>query len=318
MPLVQAKPHPFVPPRPAMPPKPAAPPPPRPGAAPGAAVVQRRIFWSNMTGQWEVAGRVTGHDSAQNRRALSAKIRMRDAGATNDYRAQNNAHEDALWQQAGNAGDFIRGNLRNNNLAICHKMSSEMVQQNVADAANNGNWATVQAMIDGIDNSGWADILHNNYEQIYDNAVDDHHFRARQLKNGLANGTTNATAANLTMLAGLIANSPANLFIGNQTTNASIQGDGDFNSFERNPVVPNANNTLHRRRLTLDSRTIYNQLGGLPGGTPNGMMPVSHGVGLASGQQTYRHTRATALSGTALGGTYLASSTNANTGYAAL
>lgn len=308
-PAPQAAPaRPVAPPPSVAPTRPAAPP--RPPATPARpSTVQGKIVLTG--GVWQVQGRVTGHDSAGNRNALSAKIRMRANGAITSPDAANNDWENLLLATAGGAagGDFIRGKLKMNNLAICHKMSSEMVQQTIVNAANGGVWTEVDAMVDAIAGSGWADNTHMFYEGIFDARVTLNHTNATALLNAIkTTPMTHMTAANLTTLAGYIANSPANLFVGNQTINASIQSDGDFNSTEETPIVWNTNGTLRRRRLTLDSNSIYATLNATPTGFPPQLAPVDHTTALGSAMGTNRNAWAVAAGGGAHASTYLSSS----------
>lgn len=247
-----------------------------------------------------------------NKRALSAKIRMRAKGAVSVAGTANNEHETDLYNNVVNTGEFIDGNLGSRQLAICHKMSSFEVQTAVANAANTGNWAVVQNMIKAVRGGGWTDPLRKAYEDIFDDTVDAHAKGASDIVDYLINGGQ-ATAQNLTDLAGYIANSPANLFIGKQRINASIQSDGDFNSTEITPTVTNTTNgNLRKRRLTLDSQEIAKYLPQLP----NGMQYVSHQTGLNSSHSTARYTWASNLNGTAIADTYLTSSTDRQIGYA--
>lgn len=279
-------------------------------ARPG--VVQCDLVDNN--GVWQTDGRVSGHDSAANLRALSAKIRMRAKGAVNDPTSVNNDYETDLYVNATNQGapDFISGNLGSRRLAICHKMSSEQVQQTIATAANTGNWIAVDKMVLAITGGGWADMAHADYEDVFENQVDANQDAARVLLTGLQNGTTTIDATNLTRLAKLIANSPANLFIGAQRINSSIQSRGDFNSTEITPTQGNGVGTLNKRRLTLDSEEIKKYLPQLP----NDMQYISHQDALGGRARSTRNKLANKVDGMAQADTYMSSSTGKRVGFA--
>jgi hypothetical protein len=278
----------------------------------GPRVVQCDLV--NNNGQWETDGRVSGHDSAANLRALSAKIRMRAKGAVNGADVVNNDHETDLYTNVPNpaAADFISGNLGSRRLAICHKMSSEQVQQTIATAANTGNWAAVDQMVRAITGGGWANMDHADYEDDFDDQVDINVDAARLLLTNLQNGTVAIDAANLTQLAKLIANSPANLFIGAQRINSSIQSRGDFNSTEITPTQPNAVNTLNKRRMTLDSEEIRKYLPQLPAD----MNYITHNDALNGPGRTTRSKLANKVDGMAQADTYMSSSTGKRVGFA--
>ncbi len=267
-----------------------------------AGIVQRRIV--QQPAGFAVQGRLAGHDSAANKRALSAKMRARQAGvagagagvlATHPH-ARNNFHEASLHTRAaGGAGgpaNFISGNLRVPNLgislAICHKMSSEAVQQEIAQAANAGLPAlqnTAQSLINGIAPPAWGVAANPDY-QVFLQTCQAHWNGANALLAQIAAGGA-LNAADLTRLAGLIANSPANLFIGDGTTNSTIQSRGDFNSTNIQPPVAVAGRM--RRRLTPDSATLRASIqaaiaaGHIPAGTELNPITLAEGRAAAAG-----------------------------------
>jgi len=245
---------------------------------PVAGVIQRRIVRNMLA--FNVNGRLLGHDSPANKRALSAKIRLR----WNQGGANNNNYENNLMANVGVGGaqNFIGGNLRARNYAICHKMSSKEVQQRVAEAGNQPNLGQFDAIIDPMRNAiavpAWA-----NQALDFQNKAQANFNQATNIANiqGIA---ANRTALGLTQLASAIANSPVNFFIGIQTTNAAISNRGDFNSYEPPGALALANQ--RQRRMTPDSNNLYAAMNA--GLHPN-MRPFSALEGINAGPNTLRN-----------------------------
>lgn len=242
-------------------------------------------------GTFTSVGRIGGYNSAQNKRALTSKIRFRhNAPAGTD---QNNEHEEALYADALLAGtvganSFIKGTAGGMPVNICHKLSSEQVQATLVAAANAANWATVTNMVNGITPpapTGNADF-DNNFRAV---AVARHNAAVIALA-ALVAGGAGINQANLNTLADNLLNSPMNLYIGNATINQSIGGRGDFNSIDTNPAA--LSGAIRRRRMTAHSGQIYNQLGfaAAGGGALAGsdLLPITRGQAGAAGVGTWQ------------------------------
>ena len=207
-----------------------------PGDAPygqswGSAVVQRDII-RNANGKLEKQGRVSGHDAAANKQALSGLIATRAAaGGNNDVEDGLRIQHQKKGGRIGRGGraDFLSGKL-GRKYAICHKMSDDLVQRNIIIAGNLGSPLLVNKMIRAITpiNVGFS---------YFNQIAKDHYEQASALFKSMKKmGLKSMDADDATRLAKLIANSPMNLFVGHQPINGSIGSKFDFNSRRLKPV----------------------------------------------------------------------------------
>jgi hypothetical protein len=220
------------------------------------AIMQRDIKRDPNTNELIKEGRVKGHDRALNKQALSALIQKRAASAgNNDVEQGLQSQYQKKGGRVGRGGhaDMITGKL-GKKYAICHKISDFIVQRNIITASKTGHSILITKMIKAI-----KPIIMG--VPIFDSLARQHYDDANSLlKSMTKSGLKNMDPEEATTLAGLIANSPMNLFVGNQPVNASIGSKFDFNT-RRKKANKKAKKPTLTRAMTPRSFQIDTEMG---------------------------------------------------------
>jgi hypothetical protein len=193
--------------------------------------------------KWKHDDRVTGHNSAASAQNLTRKLVARKALVDAGYEDQLNIHEKALLahhqgQNTPVPKDMINGSTGALGLAICHKTSSEYGQEVVVNAANSGNWSTLDTFVEQFKPVGWMPVAdpakpipanalkaYQEYNQAAQANYDAAKAKLAEIKKSAA-----VTLADLANFTDLTINSPTNFFVGLQRINASVSMDQDRNA----------------------------------------------------------------------------------------
>jgi hypothetical protein len=183
---------------------------------------------------FEVHGRAGPHNTAANRNGLDELRLDRHANENAPALHANNPLETAVVVANANS-------TAGTGLHMAHHVSDAVIQDTIAQAANNYNlaaapalapWAETQALINGIAPPAAAAAMPNFYAAAvaaHNNAL----FELAALMAVHPIPHVPAMDVHLTALANAIANSPMNLHHGDGRTNMSLGRHGDPNNFHR-------------------------------------------------------------------------------------
>ena len=209
-------------------------------AVPGRAVIRRTLHeqldkQKTRTGLFK-DDRVSGHDTAQAKRLLTAKLLIRKETQASRDGEQLNVHEEGLLGRVTESADMLTGNLASAQLAICHKVASSDAQDQVVAAYAANKLASLQNRVDRIKFVDWADISKlsddgkKRYAE-YQKAVENYYAAAQKSLNDILTYKTREQVPidKFNEFLDKVVNTPLNYFVGSQKINGPVSDNRDAN-----------------------------------------------------------------------------------------